>query len=290
MPAYQDDRNYLCYLSLEERLYRRWYEYNLAYFNGALLPLEITVDHIPSPSFGNWYLGQYYARRRRIVLEAEFLTGRHVAVRSGDQYAAGRFRVIADTLLHEMIHQYQVEVLQLKRFDASGKRLHHVHGKGFAEKANFIGQLLGLAPVSFTRDPFNKDWPHNVRPASYYLGAYSNEFPAGWAEQHWGQIFACAVQGYAEWGSGVVALLLNRGLQILAQAYQTVGHTELLDGHPIDIRWRTPWIEKQFTDYNPTREVLLVWYIQNRRFSKRPQALFRIPCPPGVQTSVPDYF
>lgn len=44
--------NYLSYLSLEERLYRHWYDYNQMYFAGKLSPTVISVDDILAPCPG----------------------------------------------------------------------------------------------------------------------------------------------------------------------------------------------------------------------------------------------
>lgn len=75
-------------------------------------------------------------------------------------------------LLHEMIHQYHQEITGQHDDSWSG------HGSAFSAKANEIGEKLGLPPVRRTckkrdgKEPSPSQWPHVVRPESYYLGAH----------------------------------------------------------------------------------------------------------------------
>ena len=52
-------------------------------------------------------------------------------------------------------------------------------GPAFSEKANEIGARLGLARVRRTcksrdgKEPSPSQWPHDVRPVGYYLGAHA---------------------------------------------------------------------------------------------------------------------
>jgi hypothetical protein len=55
----------------------------------------------------------------------------------------------------------------------------HGHGPKFRDQCNRIGALLGLPPVRTSKArgkdkalPSCAQWPHCVRPADYYLGAY----------------------------------------------------------------------------------------------------------------------
>jgi hypothetical protein len=87
-------------------------------------------------------------------------------------------RFVEDVLLHESVHQYCDEVLHTSEKSYKG------HGPVFANECTRIGELLGLPPVrpAKARGP-NKDmpscadWPHNVRPREYYLGALAELEP-----------------------------------------------------------------------------------------------------------------
>jgi hypothetical protein len=108
------------------------------------------------------------------------LDGSHPKVQAGEEYAEGRFLLIADVLLHETIHQYHDE-LTGKTEDS-----YHGHGPAFRDECNRIGKALGLPPVrtSKARGP-EKDlpscahWPLNVRPEGYYRGAFETGPEAG---------------------------------------------------------------------------------------------------------------
>jgi hypothetical protein len=80
---------------------------------------------------------------------------------------------VDDVLLHEMVHQWQFEVL------GDPEPAYQGHGPLFRDVANRIGAVLGLSPVrDCKRRGSGKDlpscaqWPHCVRPADHYLGAY----------------------------------------------------------------------------------------------------------------------
>src|SRR5262249_17764989 len=100
----------------------------------------------------------------------------HPPIRAGDEYAEGRFRFVTDVFLHETIHQWQHEVL------GDLEDGYHGHGPKFRDQCNRIGALLGVSPVR-TSKARGKDkalpscayWPHCVRTADYYLGAYPVE-------------------------------------------------------------------------------------------------------------------
>ncbi len=80
--------------------------------------------------------------------------------------------LVADVLLHEMIHQWQQEVT------GDTEEGYHGHGPTFRDKANEIGAKLGLPPVRTCKKrgkdedlPSCSYWPHGNRPDGYYLGA-----------------------------------------------------------------------------------------------------------------------
>jgi hypothetical protein len=103
-----------------------------------------------------------------IKLRPSLLNGTHPKVH-GD--AEGCWRFVADVLLHEALHQWQTEVA------GDDEDSYHGHGPKFTAKANEIGAALGLPAVVVrnrrgSRLPRSAQWPHNVRPADYYRGAY----------------------------------------------------------------------------------------------------------------------
>ena len=94
-------------------------------------------------------------------------------MRPEPEYAEGRFLFIADVLLHEMVHQYQIEV------SGDLEKSQHGHGPHFRDVCNRIGQTLRLPPARSHKkrgpdkdSPSCAQWPHNVRPADYYQGAH----------------------------------------------------------------------------------------------------------------------
>ena len=69
------------------------------------------------------------------------VNGTHPHVRSGDEYAEGRLRLVKDIAFHETVHQYDVEVLGKPEERVCG------HGPVFRDECNRIGEALGLAQV-----------------------------------------------------------------------------------------------------------------------------------------------
>jgi hypothetical protein len=123
----------------------------------------------------------------------------------GSDDAQGRFRVVADVLLHEMIHQWHQEVT------GETEASYHGHGPAFRDVCNRIGGLLGLDVVRDMkargkhRDlPSCAHWPHNIRPADYYRGAYvppSGDAPAeplASQSEQLGRMFAAALSELPE--------------------------------------------------------------------------------------------
>lgn len=94
----------------------------------------------------------------------------------GKEYEKGRFLFIADVCLHETIHLWQDEV------EGDLEPAYHGHGPLFRDKCNEIGAKLGLPSVRTCKKrgkdaelPSCSHFPHNVRPAGYYQGAYVRE-------------------------------------------------------------------------------------------------------------------
>jgi hypothetical protein len=147
----------------------------------TLVPPYVLLTPPESPrALGDCANISSFGGRCQIRVRPSLLTGTHPHVRPGDPYAEGRFRIVADVLLHESIHQYHMEIT------GRNEDSYHGHGPAFALTCNQIGQLLGLPPVrSMKKRGPDKDlpscaqWPLNVRPHDYYLGAAGDAEPAG---------------------------------------------------------------------------------------------------------------
>ena len=159
------------------RLYLLWGKWNHDYFGGALVTPYVLFAEPSSPQrLGDYARVSGFGGHGQVLLRPSLLTGSDPSVRAGEQYAEGRFLLVADVFLHETIHQSQHEV----QGDLEGG--YHGHGPKFRDQCNRIGATLGLPPVR-TSKARGKDkalpscayWPHCVRPAEYYQGAYVTE-------------------------------------------------------------------------------------------------------------------
>ena len=156
------------------RLFQNWRSWNQDHFEGRLEPPYLLLSE-PSWSRAGGDCGPLsgFGGRSQIRIRPSLLRGTHPGVKAGDEYAEGRRLLVADILLHEMIHQWQHEIL------GDSEPAYHGHGPLFRDKANQIGQALGLPAVRDCKRR-GKDrelqscshWPHAVRPAGFYLGAY----------------------------------------------------------------------------------------------------------------------
>lgn len=149
------------------------------YFDGCMVPPYLELSAPGSARvYGATRPISGFGGRLQIQIRPSLVTGQHARLRSGTAFAEGRARFVADVLLHEMIHQWQLEVL------GEGEDGYHGHGPLFRDRANLIGQQLGLPPVRTSKArgpdkalPSCAQWPHNVRPDEYYLGAYIRDVP-----------------------------------------------------------------------------------------------------------------
>jgi hypothetical protein len=123
--------------------------------------------------YGLTALVSSWGGKAEIRLRPSLLTGEHPHMRSEQSFQEGRFLFVADVLLHEMVHQYHMEITGQMEDD------YHGHGPEFRDVANRIGADLGLPPVRMSKKrgpdkdlPSCAQWPHCVRPSEYYLGAY----------------------------------------------------------------------------------------------------------------------
>jgi len=158
----------------DARLYDLWEEWNARFFEGLLVPpLVQLAEPGQTHSYGDCcnYSG-LAGIRSRIRLRPSILDGTLHNLKHGSRNPEGLRRFLEDVLIHEMIHQYHQEITGENDASWSG------HGPAFSAKANEIGEKLGLPPVRRTyksrdgKEPSPSQWPHDVRPEGYYLGAH----------------------------------------------------------------------------------------------------------------------
>ncbi len=158
----------------DARLYDLWERWNAEFFEGCLVPSVIMLaEPGQTHSYGDCsnYSG-LAGIRSRIRLRPSILDGTLRDLKHGSRNPEGLRRFLEDVLLHEMIHQWHFEVT------GQGDDSYSGHGPAFSAKANEIGARLGLPPVRRTckkrdgEEPSPSQWPHDVRPNGFYLGAH----------------------------------------------------------------------------------------------------------------------
>jgi hypothetical protein len=153
------------------RLYVVWGQWNREFFLERLVKPHILFSEPRCPqALGDHGRISGWGSLNQIRIRPSLWYGAHPAVRGGAEHAEGRYRVLADILLHEKIHLYQDGVALQPE---SG-----YHGPRFRDECNRIGRLLGLPPVLASkargrdRDKSScAQWPLAVRPEHYYLDA-----------------------------------------------------------------------------------------------------------------------
>ena len=156
------------------RLFSNWRTWNGEHFEGRLEPPYLLLAEPSTPRrYGDCCPLSGFGGRSQIRIRPSLVRGSHPHVRAGERFAEGRRLFVDDILLHEMIHQWQFEVL------GDGEPSYCGHGPLFRDVANRIGAVLGLPPVRDCKRrgtdknlPSCSQWPHNVRPQGFYLGAY----------------------------------------------------------------------------------------------------------------------
>ena len=156
------------------RLFTNWRSWNGQHFEGRLEPPYLLLAEPPfSRHYGCCSALSGFGGRSEIRIRPSLVRGSHPHVRAGEDYCEGRNLFVDDVLLHEMVHQWQFEVL------GDPEPAYQGHGPLFRDVANRIGAVLGLSPVrDCKRRGSDKDlpscahWPHVVRPADYYRGAF----------------------------------------------------------------------------------------------------------------------
>ena len=161
------------------RLYRAWDEWQAESFGGEMQSPYLMLLEPASPrTEGDTSSVGGFGGQLQIRLRPSRLRGDGKTTRTGSEYAEGRYRYVADILLHEMIHQWQMEIV------GDEEDSYHGHGPIFRDKANEIGRALGLPRVRTSKKrgpdaelPSCVSWPHNVRPFEHYLGAIIQRVP-----------------------------------------------------------------------------------------------------------------
>lgn len=159
------------------RLFSNWRTWNGAHFDGRLEPPYLLLAEPSTPRrYGDCGALSGFGGRSQIRIRPSLVRGSHPHVRAGEDHAEGRALFVDDVLLHEMVHQWQFEVIGDPESAYCG------HGPLFRDVANRIGAALGLPAVrdckrrGSGRDlPSCSHWPHVVRPAGFYLGAVRRE-------------------------------------------------------------------------------------------------------------------
>lgn len=158
------------------KLARLWDHWSIEFFDSAFKarPHILLASTCHPDAYGDYARTGGWGGKAQIRIRKSLLRGTHPHVRKGEEFAKGRFLFVADVLLHECIHQYQHEVLEIERSNS-----YVAHGPTFRDMANQIGEKLALPPVRASRNrgkdadlPSCAQWPHCVRPEGYYLGAY----------------------------------------------------------------------------------------------------------------------
>jgi hypothetical protein len=125
-----------------QRLCHRWIEYNGEYFGGELAePFLAFEEPGHSTCYGEYSTVSAFGGSGQIQIRPSLLAGTLQHFRRGNKYREGMARFMDQVLLHEMIHQWQVEVNgtspgEFKNYGG--------HGSTFSQKANAIGARLEL--------------------------------------------------------------------------------------------------------------------------------------------------
>jgi hypothetical protein len=147
------------------RLYRLWTKWNQKFFAGKLVVPAIVLSRSgKSHVYGVCGPTSDPGSLSQIRLQLSLLTGTDEDVGRTRKDARYRYRLAAEVLLHEMVHQWGREVA------GDDDRHWRHHGTSFCQKCNDIGRQLRLLPVSSARDASRDPalascsrWPHNAR-------------------------------------------------------------------------------------------------------------------------------
>ena len=156
-----------------------WDEWNEKFFGGLFKarPHILLATPCYPDALGDYGRVGGWGGKAQIRIRRSLLSGTHPLVAAGDKSKEGRFLFVQDVLLHEIVHQYQHEILGIEKTSS-----YISHGPTFRDKCNEISEKLRLGRVraSKTRGkdrdlPSCSHWPHCVRPLEYYQGAYRGQ-------------------------------------------------------------------------------------------------------------------
>ena len=186
------------YRELVTNLYAQWETWDRDLFQRIFTihgfqPLIQLVEIVAEQPDETNVLGRYQARNQstdnqpRIFLSETILNGQAANVRNGSQHYNRRILCLNDILLHEMIHQFQHEIVYTPGAALSPEenkewadawedenrkcgmcKILKSHGIIFTRKANQIAEILGLNQVGCECEPERLE---------IYVGRLSNYFP-----------------------------------------------------------------------------------------------------------------
>lgn len=263
-------------------LRQQWNIFNAAYFDKSLSPISIRVVNMEE-EIGKTYVGVYRynkeSQKTMILLNDKLIYGNDDYLRPGKEYAHGRYRLMADVLLHEMIHQYQREVI--KNVGYTKTKRYFCHGKSFCQKASEIAEKIGLEKVRPNRQPASKQWPGSTRDKEYYLGAYDYFHPLNWIDRNWTTFGSWAWHGYCQNGPGMVILTVNKHHKIKNMEYlptDKIDHSVMLK---LSHKHQFLNIIDSVQNYNPQNEALILYYLKLRNGKRYPWGFLRLATPEG---------
>lgn len=161
-------------------LFDKWHLCNREYLQSELLiPTYITlsVPHNPR-AIGCYSSESSWGGKSEISIRPSLFSGKHKSINPSAPME-GRKRYIFDILLHEMVRQYCIEK------QGKPESGNHGHGPIFRDQCNRISDILGIAQRVRSNKKTKRDrhlpscaqWPHNVRPPDYYMGAIKEGQP-----------------------------------------------------------------------------------------------------------------
>ncbi len=147
------------------RLYRLWAKWNVKFFGGELTAPQIVLGRFRDASrYGACGPASNPGSLSQIRLQLSLVTGTHPHLAGRECSFEKHHRLVAEVLMHEMVHQWGREVGH-----SDDRRWRH-HGTSFCQKCNDIGRQLRLLPVGTAREARRNPgvascarWPHNAR-------------------------------------------------------------------------------------------------------------------------------
>lgn len=163
-------------------LYDCWEQWNSKYFNNEMIPpYMLLTDMQGARTMGDCSTISGFGGKSQIRLRRTILTGEFSTMKKGSRDQQGCFRVLEDTLLHEMIHQYMHEIEE--NFEDKFKG----HGPYFRDHCNRIAEDLGFLQVRCANQKSKEEiekplcayWPHRTDADEHYKGAFPSRIQFG---------------------------------------------------------------------------------------------------------------